>query len=53
MSKNGEHGSVKVPEKAKAIIEQYRRSCSDKVINPHNLLFPLLQALHCLMNDTN
>jgi site-specific recombinase XerD len=30
MSKNGEHGSVKIPEKAKAIIEQYRRSCGDK-----------------------
>ena len=45
MSKNGEHGSVKVPEKAKAIIEQYRHSCGDKINNPHNLVFPLLQAL--------
>ena len=50
MSKNGEHGSVKVPEKAKKIIEQYRKSCNDKVNNPHNLVFPLLQNLTSL-ND--
>jgi len=50
MSKNGEHGSVKVPEKARAIIEQYRGSCGDKINNPHGLVFPLLQKLPTL-ND--
>jgi integrase/recombinase XerD len=50
MSKNGEHGSVKIPDKAKVIIEQYRKSCGDKVNNPHNLVFPLLQNINSL-ND--
>jgi integrase len=50
MSKNGEHGSVKVPDKAKAIIEQYRPNCGDKINNPHNLVFSLLQGLPSL-ND--
>lgn len=50
MSKNSEHGSVKVPEKAMAIIEQYRYACGDKINNPHNLVFPLLQHLPTL-ND--
>jgi len=50
MSKNGEHGSVKVPEKAMAIIEQYRGNCGDKVNNPHGLVFPLLQHLPTLNN---
>lgn len=48
MSKNGEHGSVKVPNKALAIIEQYRQSCGDTVNNKHNLVFPLLQSLPSL-----
>jgi len=48
MSKNGEHGSVKVPNKALAIIGQYRKSCGDKVHNKHNLVFPLLQDLPSL-----
>ncbi|MGY4538114.1 integrase [Mucilaginibacter sp. UYNi724] len=50
MSKNGEHGSVKLPDKAKLIIEQYRGGCSNKINNPHNLVFPLLQGLPSLNN---
>jgi site-specific recombinase XerD len=48
MSKNGEHGSVKVPGKALAIIEQYRSNCGNKINNKHNLVFPLLQELPSL-----
>ena len=48
MSKNGEHGSVKVPNKALAIIEQYRHNCADMVNNKHNLIFPMLQELPSL-----
>lgn len=48
MSKNGEPGSVKVPGKALAIIEQYRFNCGDGINNPHNLVFPLLQDLPTL-----
>lgn len=48
MSKNQEHGSVKVPEKAMTILEQYRGNCGDKINNPHNLVFPLLQHLPTL-----
>jgi len=44
MSKNGEHGSVKVPEKAIRIMEQYRHHCSASY-NKHNLIFPFLQEL--------
>src|SRR6201996_9486757 len=44
MSKNGEHGSVKVPEKAIKIIEQYRPNCNEEN-NKHNLIFPFLQEL--------
>jgi len=45
MSKNGEWGSVKVPEKAKAIIRQYPLNVKD---NPHKLIFPYLQDLPSL-----
>jgi site-specific recombinase XerD len=48
MSKNGEHGSVKVPGKALSIIDQYRYNSDDLVNNPHNLIFPLLQTLPSL-----
>jgi integrase len=48
MSKNQEHGSVKVPDKANAILDQYRRSCGDKENNPHGLVFPFLQQLPSL-----
>lgn len=48
MSKNGEHGSVKVPGKASAIIEQYRANCGDIKNNRHNLVFPMLQELPSL-----
>lgn len=48
MSKNGEHGSVKVPAKARAIIEQYRQYCGDSENNPHNLIFPYLMDLPSL-----
>lgn len=48
MSKTGEHGSVKVPEKALTIIEQYRRYCGDAKLNPHDLVFPMLQKLPTL-----
>lgn len=44
MSKNGEHGSVKVPEKAIRIIEQCRHHCNP-AYNPYNLIFPFLQEL--------
>jgi len=47
MSKNGEHGSVKVPEKALRIIEQYRSAQHDPA-NTHGLVFPLLQKLPSL-----
>lgn len=47
MSKNGEHGSVKVPEKAELIIDRYRDSESD-VNNVHGLVFPFLQGLQSL-----
>lgn len=48
MSKNGEHGSVKVPGKALAILKQYQKSCGNKATNPHNLVFPLLENLPSL-----
>lgn len=48
MSKNGEHGSIKVPGKALAIMEQYRDGCGDKINNRHNLIFPYLQDLPSL-----
>jgi len=44
MSKNGEHGSVKVPEKAQLIIDLYRDS-RNNVNNTHGLVFPFLQEL--------
>lgn len=47
MSKNGEHGSVKVPAKAQVIIEQYRNNCG-ALNNKHNLVFPYLQELPSL-----
>jgi len=47
MSKNGEHGSVKVPDKAKVIIDQYRHTQGDPT-NLHGLVFPLLQGLDSL-----
>jgi integrase len=48
MSKNGEHGSVKVPDKALRIINQYRYNSGDKETNKHGLVFPLLQELPSL-----
>jgi integrase len=48
MSKNGQHGSVKIPIKAQVILEQYRSFCGDKLNNPHNLVFPLLRELPSL-----
>ena len=47
MSKNGESGSVKVPQKALKIIAQYDRFRDSKV-NPHNLIFPYLMDLASL-----
>jgi len=47
MSKNGEWGSVKVPEKAQKIIEQNRESAYLEK-NPHGLVFPFLQDLPSL-----
>ena len=41
MSKNGESGSVKIPAKAMAIIEQYRKGQKDPR-NLHDLVFPFL-----------
>lgn len=49
MSKNGEHGSVKVPEKALVILEQYRSS-KDDVNNIHGLVFPFMQTMVSLNN---
>jgi integrase/recombinase XerD len=47
MSKNGEHGSVKVPEKAMVILNRYRNSQND-ANNVHGLVFPLLQNMPSL-----
>jgi integrase len=47
MSKNGEPGSVKVPEKAIRILDQYRDSETDPA-NKHGLVFSLLQDLDSL-----
>jgi hypothetical protein len=47
MSKNGESGSVKVPEKARLIIARYERFHKAQ-INPHNLIFPYLMDLPSL-----
>jgi integrase len=47
MSKNGEHGSVKVPEKAMIILDRYRTSQND-ANNVHGLVFPLLQNMPSL-----
>ncbi len=48
MSKNGEHGSVKVPVKALAIIEQYRQYANNPTSNKHNLVFHYLADLPSL-----
>jgi len=42
MSKNGEWGSVKVPDKALRVIRQYPLNIME---NPHKLIFPYLQDL--------
>jgi integrase len=47
MSKNGEHGSVKVPEKALVLLERYRNS-KDDIYNIHGLIFPFLQTMPTL-----
>ncbi len=46
MSKNGEPGSLKVPEKAKTILDQYR----DDPDKSHNLVFPFLKQMKNLDN---
>ncbi|OOQ57338.1 site-specific integrase [Mucilaginibacter pedocola] len=48
MSKNGEHGTVKVPMKALEILDQYSSSKGDLEHNKHNLVFPLLRDLPTL-----
>lgn len=48
MSKNGEHGSIKVPSKALSIIEQYKQDPEHPTENKHNLVFPFLQQLPSL-----
>jgi integrase len=50
MSKNGEHGSLKIPIKVIAILDQYREHENDSVNNKHNLVFPLLRELPTLDN---
>jgi len=52
MSKNGEHGSVKVPEKAQVILNQYRLSKDDPE-NIHGLVYPFLQKLPSLDDRMN
>jgi site-specific recombinase XerD len=47
MSKNGEHGSVKIPDKAHKIIEQYRYG-QHSPENKHGLVFPFLWDLPSL-----
>lgn len=47
MSKNGEHGSIKVPEKARPIFDYYRASENDAK-NKHGLVFPFLQELESI-----
>lgn len=47
MSKNGEHGSVKVPAKATIILDRYQMSKND-VNNIHGLVFPLLRDIRSL-----
>ena len=49
MSKNGEHGSVKVPNKVINILDQYKNNQND-IMNKHNLVFPLLQDILTLDN---
>jgi len=49
MSKNDEHGSVKIPAKALAIIEEYKNSKGNPQ-NPHGLVFPFLCDLVSLDN---
>lgn len=49
MSKNGEHGSVKVPNKVIYILDQYKNNQNDRM-NKHNLVFPLLQDISTLDN---
>lgn len=48
MSKNGEPGSLKIPEKAMAIINQYK---DDKAA--HDLVFPDLKRLESLLDRTS
>lgn len=50
MSKNGEHGSVKIPPKVLPILEQYRDQENDLVNNKHNLVFPFLKHVDDLEN---
>lgn len=52
MSKNGEHGSVKIPNKVICILKQYEANKTG-VMNEHNLVFPLLQNIPTLDNDMN
>lgn len=47
MSKNGENGSVKIPDKALVIIEQYKSGKSDPK-NLHGLIFSFLWDLESL-----
>ncbi|HWD86794.1 MAG TPA: site-specific integrase [Mucilaginibacter sp.] len=47
MSKNGEHGSVKVPDKAIAILDRYRDS-QNAATNIHGLIFPFLKDIRSL-----
>ncbi len=48
MSKNSEHGSLKIPQKVLAILNQYREGQNDYVNNKHNLVFPFLKGLATL-----
>lgn len=48
MSKNGEHGSLKIPAKVLPILEQYRDVANDPLNNKHNLIFPFLKHLESL-----
>ncbi len=48
MSKNSEHGSLKIPQKVITILNQYREEQNDTVDNKHNLVFPFLKELATL-----
>jgi len=50
MSKNGQHGSVKLPDKAQVILDRYRES-QNAIGNKHGLVFPFYKNWIRSMTD--